>query len=131
MQRDVQPTHVLDLTLRFPDISLQVMKLNLNSHLTMMINADQRRESRQMLDLVTRLAGDNNVDMARIDCVTSLSQADDRYSVVFLSPVCTSGRINTECLLELEHIKTKMNTNVSAMFIPHSIQLWCVVVESI
>ena len=131
IQRDVQPTHVLDLTLRFPDISLQVMKLNLNSHLTMMINADQRRESRQMLDLVTRVAGDNNVDMARIDCVTSLSQADDRYNVVFLSPVCTSGRINTECLLELEHIKTKMNTNVSAMFIPHSIQLWCVVVESI
>lgn len=56
---------ILDMTLKFPDIGLQILKLKPDTNLTLMIDAADTRGSSQMLNLVTRVAGENSINPSR------------------------------------------------------------------
>ena len=128
--RDLQPSKILDLSLRFPDISLQLLKLNPTTSLTLLVDTERQREGRQMLDLVTTAADNNGVQMSRIDCVSSVAAAEDKYNLVLVSPVSSSGRLSQECLLELETVRLQFDTGRPSMLLPHSLELWCVAASS-
>jgi len=114
---------ILDMTLKFPDIGLQILKLKPDTNLTLMIDAADTRGSSQLLNLVTRVAGDNSINPSRIDCATQ--QTDDSYNLVFICPVSSSGRLNTECLLELDSIKLQPMSTL----LPHCVEVWCEIVS--
>ena len=128
--RDLQPSKILDLSLRFPDIALQLLKLNPASRLTLLVDTVRRREGRQMLDLVTGAADLNDIPMANVDCVSSLSALEDKYNLVLVSPVSLSGRLSQECLLDLETVRLQFDTVRPSMLLPHSLELWCVAASS-
>ena len=128
--RDLQPSKILDLSLRFPDIALQLLKLSPASSLTLMVDTARRREGRQMLDLVSGAAELNGLEMSRIDCVSSLSALEDKYNLVLVSPVSQSGRLSQECLLDLETVRLQFDTGRPSMLMPHSLELWCVAASS-
>ena len=125
--RDMRPASLLDLTMGFPDVGLQIMKLLPSSELTMLVSPDQRQETKMMLDLVTRVAQDNGVPVNRISCVSSVSQVEDCPRMVMVNMVLESGRLNSDGLLQLQPL---LSTYTDMVIIPHSVQLWCQILHS-
>ena len=129
--RDLAPGQLLDCSLRFPDISLQILSLQPAASLSLVVDTGpaSRRRSRQLLDLVTRVAAANGVAMARIDCLPALSAAPptSRYSVVTLAPVTEAGTLSAA---SLQQVAAVTRLRGAAQLLPHSLELWCVAVAS-
>ena len=128
--RDLKPRSVLDLTGHFPDAALQILKLCPESNLTIRINTHQTRSSRELLDLVTALARHNHIGESRIDCLTTLAQSEEKYEVVLVAPVSQTGRLDQQCLLQMDQVRSLLNTVTHSIVLPASLQLWCVLVSS-
>ena len=128
--RDLRPSNILDLTHHFPHCGLQILKLEREAQLTLRINPSQRRASRQVLDLVTTIASQNDIAQSRVDCITSLSPAEESYEVILVCPLSPSGRLDQSCLLELAEVRSLLNPSSHSLILPASLQLWCVLVSS-
>ena len=129
--RDLRPTNVLDLTSQFPACGLQILKLG-EAGLSLRINPSQRRASRQLLDLVTTIASQNDIAESRVDCLTSLSvcPGEEKYEVILVSPVSPSGRLDQDCLLEMAEVRSLLNPASHSLILPARLQLWCQLVAS-
>ena len=120
----------MDLTGQFPDAALQILKHCPESNLTIRINTNETRASRELLDLVTVLARHNHIGESRIDCLTSLTQSQEKYEVVTVAPVSHTGRLDQQCLLDMSQVRSLLNTATHSIILPATLQLWCVLVSS-
>ena len=128
--RDIRPKNVLDLTQQFPDAALQILKLCHEANLTIRVNPSQTRWSRELLDLVTALARQNDVRESRLDCVTCLAQSGETYEVVMVAPVSHTGRLDQQCLLDMAEVSSLLTTSTQSLILPASLQVWCVLISS-
>ena len=120
--RDIRPDSILDLTMLFPDVGLQILKLLPSCELTMMVSPHQPHHTKKMLDLVTKVAEHNSIPVNRISCISSLSQVEECPRMVMTNMVLPSGRLNTDGLLQLRPL---LSAYPDMVVLPHTVQLWC------
>jgi len=126
--RDVGCSNILDCT-GLPLLGLQVAKLKQAANLTLLLKTEDRETGRNLLDVVTSLAKANSISVNNISCITDFSGVEDRYSVVLVSPVLRTGRLDQELMYSLPDLIGVLQPS-SGLILPHSVSIYCQVVES-
>jgi len=128
--RDVCCENILDLTSELPLLSLQLAKTSPTSNFTLKVDTGDKEAVRCLLDFITAAATHNEFDVKKFSCITELpDNTSEKFNVCLVKPVLSSGRLNDQLMLGLDHIVTTLVPH-SGLLLPHKLQLWAQIIES-
>ena len=115
-------TSVLDLSRQPAGLALQLLALLPAARLTQLVDPIEPAASRNLLDWTAGLAEANQLDLARLDCVTEACEA----GLVLTAPVQQCGRLDSEVLQQLETLGAEPDCRL----LPATLELWCSLADS-